>query len=114
MSHGTVWNVENGSDPWNMGKPLSDMEIRVLRIMATGKNMTEAGKELYIGLPTVKTHLGSAYRKLGVKSITGAVWKAMELGYIEPPPLKVPKVQRTVEDGMGKWELDFGTPAAAD
>jgi len=45
---------------------LSDRELEVLHRLAEGRSNKEIGAALFIGVDTVKTHLSSIYRKLGV------------------------------------------------
>jgi len=52
---------------------LSSRELEVLTILATGKSTKEIARELYLGEPTIKTHLASIYRKLEVSNRISAV-----------------------------------------
>jgi DNA-binding NarL/FixJ family response regulator len=56
---------------------LSDRELEVLRLMATGLTNVEIGKRLYLSSDTVKSHLGNIYRKLGVDGRPAAVAAAL-------------------------------------
>lgn len=47
---------------------LTDREHDVLRLLAAGLRNRSIADELYIGSETVKSHLKSIYRKLGVSS----------------------------------------------
>jgi LuxR family maltose regulon positive regulatory protein len=49
-------------------EPLSQQELRVLRLLVAGMSNTEIASELVVSNNTVKTHVKSIYRKLGVKS----------------------------------------------
>ncbi|MBN1518882.1 MAG: helix-turn-helix transcriptional regulator [Spirochaetales bacterium] len=46
---------------------LSQREHQVLRLIVEGKRYKEIAAALDISMPTVKSHVSSAYRKLGVK-----------------------------------------------
>ena len=46
---------------------LSAREIEVLTLLRSGASNAAIGAELYIGLETVKSHLSTIYRKLGVQ-----------------------------------------------
>jgi LuxR family maltose regulon positive regulatory protein len=49
-------------------EPLSPQEQRVLRLLVTGCSNSEIAEVLVVSINTVKTHVGSIYRKLNVKS----------------------------------------------
>jgi LuxR family maltose regulon positive regulatory protein len=51
---------------------LSQQEIRVLRLLAAGLSNTDIARELVVSTNTVKTHVKSIYRKLGVASRSDA------------------------------------------
>jgi len=63
-------------------EPLSDREAAVLRFLRVMMSTGEIATEPFVSIHTVKTHLKSAYRKLGVPGRRGAVRRAREL---EPP-----------------------------
>ncbi len=52
---------------------LSSRELEVLNVLATGKSTKEIARQLYLGEPTIKTHLANIYRKLEVKNRISAV-----------------------------------------
>ena len=55
--------------------PLSERELEVARIIATGRTNHEVAAELFISLSTVKTHLASICNKLGVRNrVEVAAW----------------------------------------
>jgi LuxR family maltose regulon positive regulatory protein len=62
-----------------LAEPLSDRELEVLRRVAAGMKNAEIARELFVVVGTVKTHLNSIYRKLGVSSRTQAISRAREL-----------------------------------
>jgi ATP/maltotriose-dependent transcriptional regulator MalT len=61
---------------------LSDRELAVLRLLASGLANKDIGARLSIGLPTVKTHIDGVYRKLGVRNRMQAVAVAVRQGLI--------------------------------
>jgi predicted ATPase/DNA-binding CsgD family transcriptional regulator len=67
------------SGPQPLIEPLSDRELQVLRMVAAGKSNREIGRELYLALGTVKSHLHHIFQKLDVQSRTQAVTRAIDL-----------------------------------
>ena len=61
---------------------LSDRELAVLRLLATDLTQREIGAALYVSFNTVKTHVKSIFRKLGVATRPDAVSRARELGLL--------------------------------
>jgi LuxR family maltose regulon positive regulatory protein len=59
---------------------LSDREREVVRYLPTALSSAEIAGQLYISLNTLKTHLHSIYRKLGVHGRSEAIERAKELG----------------------------------
>ena len=55
------------------GDALSERELDVLRLAAEGLDQRQIGEQLFISYNTVKSHLKTAYRKLGVSSRAAAV-----------------------------------------
>lgn len=63
---------------------LSDRERQVLSLLFEGKSNQEIGDALCITEKTVKAHMTSLLRKLGVKDRTQAVLYAMKNNLVEP------------------------------
>jgi ATP/maltotriose-dependent transcriptional regulator MalT len=63
--------------------PLSERELEVLSILASGKTNSEAAGDLFVSVGTVKSHTGNIYRKLGARNRAEALNRARELGLIE-------------------------------
>lgn len=63
-------------------EPLSEREIEVLRLIATGLSNADAGKRLFIAPSTVKKHLENIYSKLGTRNRTQAIARAREAGLL--------------------------------
>ena len=55
------------------GEQLSERELDVLRLAATGIDQRQIAEQLFISYNTVKSHLKTTYRKLGVSSRAEAV-----------------------------------------
>ena len=62
--------------------PLSERELEVLRLIASGQSNQEIAETLIIALGTVKAHTSSIYRKLDARGRTEAVVKAQALGLL--------------------------------
>jgi LuxR family transcriptional regulator, maltose regulon positive regulatory protein len=63
-------------------EPLSERELEVLVLIASGKSNPEIARELFIVLSTVKTHVKNIYRKLGARNRAQAVSRARELNLL--------------------------------
>ncbi len=59
---------------------LSDRELEILRYLPTDLSSAEIAAQLYISLNTLKTHLRTIYRKLGVGGRRQAIERATQLG----------------------------------
>jgi LuxR family transcriptional regulator, maltose regulon positive regulatory protein len=62
--------------------PLSDSELAVLRFLPSHLTNEEIGEALFLSVNTVKTHLRSAYRKLGARSRREAIALARHRGLV--------------------------------
>jgi LuxR family maltose regulon positive regulatory protein len=62
---------------------LTAAELHVLPLLATHLTAPEIAAELFVTVHTVKSHLASLYRKLGVVSRSQAVARARQLGLLE-------------------------------
>jgi LuxR family maltose regulon positive regulatory protein len=67
----------------NLQSPLSERELEVLRLIATGRSNQEIAGELVISLNTVKTHVKSILARLEVSNRTEAAARARELKIIQ-------------------------------
>lgn len=63
---------------------VSQRELEVLRLIASGATNREVAEQLFISEATVKTHLLHIYAKLGVNDRAGAVGAAFEQGLLTP------------------------------
>lgn len=61
---------------------LNEREYEVLGLIAKGLTNQEIADQLYLALPTIKTHTSNLYSKLDVKNRTQAVHKARDLKLI--------------------------------
>jgi ATP/maltotriose-dependent transcriptional regulator MalT len=62
---------------------LSERELDILRLIATGRSNKEIAEILVIALSTVKSHINNLYSKLGTRRRTQAISIARELGLLE-------------------------------
>jgi DNA-binding NarL/FixJ family response regulator len=63
---------------------LTDRELEVLRLLATGKSNAEMATHPFLGEGTIKTHVSHVLRKLGLRDGMQAVVFAYESGLVEP------------------------------
>lgn len=64
---------------------LSDREIEIIRLVATGASNKEIANALTISPNTVKVHLRNIFGKLGVLSRTEATMTAIRMGLVDSP-----------------------------
>jgi ATP/maltotriose-dependent transcriptional regulator MalT len=77
--------VESESDgaPQQLDDPLSERELEVLNLLASGRTNSEIARDLFISVGTIKSHTGNIYRKLDVKNRAQALARARELKMIQ-------------------------------
>jgi DNA-binding NarL/FixJ family response regulator len=63
-------------------EPLSERELEIVRLIATGASNREIADQLFIAEGTVKNHVTHILGKLGVRDRTQAALKARELGLL--------------------------------
>jgi len=68
---------------------LTEREHDVLRLMARGATNAEIAATLFVAEPTVKTHVGAIFTKLGVRDRAAAIVFAYDHGVVTPgvPPV---------------------------
>lgn len=62
--------------------PLTEREMEVLTLAATGLGNKEIAKRLGLSMPTVKAHLVNIFNKMDVGSRTEAVLQALKTGWL--------------------------------
>jgi DNA-binding NarL/FixJ family response regulator len=65
-------------------EPLTDRELEVLRLVASGANNAEVAAALYLSERTVKGHISSIFLKLGVRDRPAAIIRAYDAGLVTP------------------------------
>ena len=65
---------------------LTERELEILTLLASGLSNAELGAKLYLSEPTIKTHLSSIFRKLGVRDRVQAVVLAYDARLVHPRP----------------------------
>jgi DNA-binding CsgD family transcriptional regulator len=68
--------------PTMLDEPLSEREMEVLALLASGRTNAEIAGDLFVALGTVKAHINNIYRKLGARNRAQALAKARDLGLI--------------------------------
>lgn len=63
-------------------RSLTEREMEILRLIATGMRPTDVAERLFLSVKTVKNHLTSIYAKLGVQTAAQAVAEAYRLGLV--------------------------------
>jgi NarL family two-component system response regulator LiaR len=62
-------------------EPLSEREMEVLKLAATGVSNKEIAQQLFLSPRTVQVHLGNIFNKLGVASRTEAILYGLKRGW---------------------------------
>jgi DNA-binding NarL/FixJ family response regulator len=81
---GTLRRRPGASDPARSVEPLSDRELEVLRLVASGATNTEIAVTLYVSERTVKGHISAIFLKLGVRDRAAAIIHAYDAGIVTP------------------------------
>jgi DNA-binding NarL/FixJ family response regulator len=65
-----------------LGDFLSEREVEVLKLAASGMSNKEIAAQLCLSVRTIQSHLGHIFTKLGVSSRTEAVLRALKEGWL--------------------------------
>lgn len=80
----------SSASPPRLLAPLTNRERSVLMLLPTMMSNNEIADELYVSVNTVKVHLKSLYRKLGVSNRREAVTAARSLGLMSAVDVRAP------------------------
>ena len=87
--------MEDRSDelrPEPANAELSERELEILRLLATGVSNKEIAAQLFLSINTVKVHLRNIFAKLNVQSRTEATLTAIQRGWVVVPGTTVPSM----------------------
>lgn len=73
---------EEAPEDSSLPESLSERELEVLRLVASGKTNAEVARELFVAVGTVKAHANNIYRKLDASNRAEAVSRARSLGLL--------------------------------
>jgi len=68
-----------GRTPKPPSEDLSERELEVLALLASGRTNSEIAGDLFVAVGTVKSHVNNIYNKLGVRNRAEAITRAREL-----------------------------------
>ena len=68
----------------HLPEKLTENELKILRLYASGKSRKEVAKEAFMSTSSLAVLLNRIYAKLDVKNYQEMVQKAREIGYIDP------------------------------
>src|SRR5512139_433590 len=89
---------------------LSDRELDILRLVATGASNKEIAQRLAISSNTVKVHLRNIFAKIGATTRTEAAMYAVNAGLVPGMEMKVSEV----DEGISEQEVPVQAPLSRE
>jgi DNA-binding NarL/FixJ family response regulator len=80
-----IMNLAGGRTSSATHTRLTDRELEILRLLASGVRPAELARRLFVSVKTIKNHLTNIYAKLGVQTGTQAVAEAFRQGLVSTP-----------------------------
>jgi ATP/maltotriose-dependent transcriptional regulator MalT len=74
---------DTGPTPAAAAGGLTDREVELLRLVASGQTNRAIAAEMFVSEKTVERHLSNVFRKLGVSSRAAATAQAVRLGVVD-------------------------------
>jgi LuxR family maltose regulon positive regulatory protein len=74
--------ADRAPEPAPLVDPLTERELAILAVLPSMASNVEIAEDFFVSVNTVKAHLKSVYRKLGVSSRRDAVRRGRELGVV--------------------------------
>ena len=74
--------TRDGKIPKPPVEDLSERELEVLALLASGRTNSEIAGALFVSTGTVKSHVNNIYRKLGARNRAEAIARARALGVV--------------------------------
>ncbi|MDQ2671968.1 MAG: LuxR C-terminal-related transcriptional regulator [Actinomycetota bacterium] len=76
------WERPGTAPTGRLDEPLSERELEVLALLASGRTNAEIAGDLFVALGTVKSHVNNIYRKLRAANRAEAAARARELNLL--------------------------------
>ena len=83
LSDEAVPSLQNVEHPTGLVEKLSERELEILRLIASGMSNGQIAQKLYLTLNTIRAHSTHIFGKLGVHTRTEAVARAREIGLLK-------------------------------
>ena len=93
---------------------LSERELEILKLVATGVSNKEIAQKLFISSNTVKVHLRNIFTKIGATSRTEAAMYAVRIGLVESTSTLIPSDVISYQSPINQPISANGTEVLAD